>query len=290
MVPTTQPPALAGSGYGAPQVVGTIADPAVVESSGLVASRHNAGLYWTHNDSGDDPFLYCLQPSGDACGVWQVTGASARDWEDIAAGPGPEAGRTYLYVGEIGDNLVDQDPVTVYRVPEPGVPRIGSGPTRAAPAATEAAEALRLRYPDGPHNAEALAVHPQTGDVYIVAKEANPGVYVARAPLRSGTTTTMEKVATLPIGQSNRTQATGADISPDGTRVAIAAYSDGYELRLPPGASSFDAVWQQPPVRIALGQRVQGEAIAYRLDGNALLTTTERPGGFSGPIHEIQRV
>lgn len=290
VAPTTQPAGIAGSGYGRPVVVGTIADPAVDESSGLAASRRNPGLYWTHNDSGDEAFVYCLEASGASCGVWRVSGASARDWEDMAAGPGPQEGVPYLYLGDIGDNLADRDAVTVYRVPEPAVPAGGRASTRQAPAATEAAEALRLRYPDRAHNAEALLVHPRTGDLYVVVKEPGPAVYVARAPLRGGTTTTMEKLATLPAGATPRDQVTGGDISPDGTRVALSTYADGYELRLPAGATSFDAIWERSPVRFTLGLRPQGESIAYRLDGNAVVTTSERPGNVDGPIHEVTRV
>src|SRR5262249_24800295 len=144
-------------------------------------------------------------------------------------------------------------------------------------------------YPDGSHNAETLMVHPKNGDLYIVTKETLPGVYVARAPLPvDGSTTTLTKIATLSIGQTIRNQATGGDISPDGTKAAIATYGDGYESRLPPCAASFDAIWQTEPQAIALGLRPQGESIAYRLDGNALLTTSERPAGVPGPIHLIE--
>ena len=46
--------------YGAPKVVANIKDDAVTESSGVAASRCNTGVYWTHNDSGDDAFLFAF--------------------------------------------------------------------------------------------------------------------------------------------------------------------------------------------------------------------------------------
>jgi predicted small secreted protein len=289
-VPTTQQAAVGGSGYGQPTVLGNLADPDVTESSGIVASRRNPGLYWTHNDSGDDPFIYCVKGRGEPCGTWLVSGASARDWEDIAAGPGPVGGTSYLYVGDIGDNLEDQDVVLVHRVPEPSVAAGQPGPTKAAPGTTEPAETLRLQYPDGSHNAEALLVHPRTGDLYIVVKEAGPGVYVARAPLQPGGRTTMAKVGTLPLGQAGEySMVTGGDISPDGQRVALCNYEEGFELRLPAGASNFDDIWQQTPQPLRLGLRPQGEAIAYRLDGKALVTTSERPQGLPGPMHQVEQ-
>ena len=75
--------------YGPPERVGDIADKNVVESSGVVASRASPGRLWTHNDSDDGPILYCLERNGRSCGRWQVDGADARDWEDIAAGAAP---------------------------------------------------------------------------------------------------------------------------------------------------------------------------------------------------------
>ena len=66
---------------------------------------------------------------------------------------------------------------------------------------TEPAEAFRLRYPDGKHDAEALLVHPTTGNLYVVNKVpfANASVYEAAAPLRTTGVTTMTKVGPLKV-------------------------------------------------------------------------------------------
>lgn len=274
--------AVEAGGYGAPVLLGNIADPAVSESSGVVASRLVPGRYWTHNDSDDGARLYCLDQQARSCGTWTVPGIDAFDWEDIAAGPGPRPGVPYLYIGDIGDNLDTRTSVVVHRVPEP--------PAGAAPGATEAAEALTLRYPDGPHDAEALLVHPTSGDLYIVAKQAPPRVYVARAPLAAGAARTMEKVATLPLeGVGLFGSVTGGDIAPDGRRVALCTYLEGYELVLPAGAGAFDEIWARPLEEVALGPRPQGEGIAYRGDGRALVTTSERRLGGAAPLHQVER-
>ena len=105
--------------YGTPTTLATIKDKSVSESSGLVASRTTPGAYWTHNDSGDGPFIYAVDTRGDSFGTFRVTGAQARDWEDIAAGPGPQPNKSYLYIGDIGDNDSVRPEVIVYRVPEP---------------------------------------------------------------------------------------------------------------------------------------------------------------------------
>src|SRR5690348_5947993 len=115
---------------------GRIHAPQATELSGLVLSRRRPGVLWTHNDSGDAPRLLAVRASGRLVGDVAVTGASAIDWEDIAIRGGT------LYVGDIGDNKRSRPEVVVYRVPEPA-----AGATQSAPAT-----ALRLRYPDGPHD------------------------------------------------------------------------------------------------------------------------------------------
>jgi hypothetical protein len=118
-------------------------------------------------------------------------------------------------------------------------------------------------------------------------KEPNPNVYVARAPIAAGSTTTLQLVATLPIAIGGQLGVvTGGDISPDGRRVALCTYLAGYELRLPADGTSFDEIWRQPPQPLDVGPRAQGEAIAYRLDGNALLMTSE---GAGSPLWQVER-
>ena len=258
-------------------MLGTVREPAIGESSGLAASRRNPGMVWTHNDSGDEPLIFCLDLQAKFCGVWRVTGAEAFDWEDMAAGPGPRPGQPYLYLGDIGDNIDQRTEIVVYRIPEPTAPNGDVDGTLGSPASTTPAEALRLQYPDGPHNAEALAVHPTTGDVYVITKDAQSAkVYKAAAPLDPSRRVMMVQVGSIRLASGSRglETITGADISPDGRRVAVSTYTQGYELELPAGAV-FDDVWAQRPVPVALGQRLQGEAVAYRLDGRALLTTSE---------------
>jgi hypothetical protein len=265
-----------------PVQIATLEDRKVRESSGLAASRRTPGLFWTHNDSGDGPFVYAFDRAGRSRGTFRVEGAQAVDWEDIAAGPGPAQGQSYLYAADIGDNGRERESVVVYRFLEPE-PAAQDGGKDARP--TERAEAIRLKYPDRAHNAEALAVHPTTGDIYVVTKaNAEAGVYKLAAPFDPKAVNTLVKVATLRGPDFFGTLITGADISPDGRRAALCDYAQGYELTLPEGAKGFDEIWRQTPAAISLGPRLQGEAVAYRLDGAALLATSEKA---PAPLFEV---
>jgi hypothetical protein len=268
-----------------PAQIATLEERAVTESSGIVASRQNPGLFWTHNDSGDGPVLYAFDRGGRRRGTWVVEGAQARDWEDIAAGPGPAHGRAYLYAGDIGDNEEKRQFITVYRLPEPYIAQDFAGATTGYRRATERAEAIRLKYPDGAHNAEALMVHPSTGDLYVVTKRGDEaGVYKLAAPFDASALNTLARVATLRGPGFFGVLITGGDISPDGRRVALCDYASGYELTLPEGSKEFDDIWRQKPTLVPLGFRRQGEGVCYRLDGAALLATSE---GTPTPLIEV---
>jgi hypothetical protein len=274
--------------YASPRILGQITDRDIDESSGLAASRVNPGLYWTHNDSGDGPFIYALDEKGTSRGVWRVNGARARDWEGIAIGPGPDQSRSYIYVGDIGDNDGRRGDIVIYRFPEPTITAADSHSTKMRPSFTEPAEVITLKYPDGSHDAESLLVHPQKGDLYVLTKTpfASTQIYKAAAPLNTTKPITMTRVGGLQIPTAVGGVITDGAISPDGRRVALCDYLQGYELVLTDANADFDEIWKQPLKTIGLGKREQGEAITNRLDGRALLATSE---GDRSPLIEIVR-
>lgn len=158
------------------------------------------------------------------------------------------------------------------------------GSSRTNPLYTGASEALRLRYTDGAHNAEALMVHPQTGDIYVITKTSatRAKVYKAKAPFDSSTVISLNLVSKISVPG----KVTGADISPDGLRVVLCDCLSAYEISLPLTSSDFDAIWKEPALMIPLGPREQGEAVCYRLDGNAILATSENT---PTPLIEVVR-
>lgn len=274
--------------YELPVKLADLEERAVNESSGLAASRTSPGLYWTHNDSDNGPFIYAFDSKGARRGVWRVTGAVSRDWEDIAAGPGPKSGASYLYIGDTGDNSGRRAEIIVYRVPEPTIETSAVTSSKLRPLVTEPAEAIRLRYPDGEHDAEALLVHPTSGKIYIVTKVAfeDPSIYEFDSMAATDSPTTLTRVGQLKVQSLFGGIITGGAISPDGQRVALCDLFQGYELALSGPNTPFDEIWKQPLKTIYLGKRKQGESITYRLDGKALLATSE---GLPTPLIEVVR-
>ena len=273
-------------GSGSWKVLARLEDESIDETSGIAASRVNPGLFWIHNDSGDDPLIFAVDRQGKTRGVWRVEGAKARDWEDIAVGPGPEKGRSYIYIGDIGNNKFSREQIIVYRLPEPLAESVRS--SRKQPLRTEKAEVIRLSYPDRPQDAEALMVHPQTADIYIATKTTATAsiIYKLSAPASLAGINTLTRIGEVRIPNPFGALITGADISPDGRRVILCDYGRGYELRAAGDSNSaFDEIWTQPVAPTSLGNRDQGEAVCYRHDGGAILATSE---GRRPPLIEVE--
>lgn len=261
--------------YQKPQIAGTIESKEITESSGLVASNCNAGVFWTNNDSGDGAFIYAFDGQGKKLGTWKVAGAENDDWEDMATFKNA-SGECFLYLGDIGNNELLRSKLMIYKIKEPTISADSSDSTRKNPLSTESAQKIEFSYSDASNNAESLLVHPQTEDIYILSKNVNNAASIYKLAPKFETTAKAEKlgdfsVPAIPVGLL-----TGAAISPDGRRVAICDYFNGYEIVLPETAKSFDEIWKQKPMKIDLGERKQGEAITYSPDGKTLYATSEK--------------
>jgi hypothetical protein len=264
--------------YEEPVQLATLENQAINESSGLAASHRNRDIFWTHNDSGDDAFVYAIDRQGRQRGVWRVTGARAQDWEDIATWKDARSGRSYLYIGDIGNNSKRREFLTVYRIVEPVITAKDSATTRQNPAQTEPAEVIKLKYPGGNFDAETLMIHPQTGDLYLVTKMmgAAAKVFKLKAPFMRQKEATLVQVAEVQAPNRFMGFLTGGDISPDGQRVALCDYLSAFEITLPQKRGiAFDEIWRQPVTPVNIGKRKQGESICYSANGMSLLATSE---------------
>lgn len=272
-----------------PTVAFRFADPRITESSGLATSSRG-GIVYTHNDSGDQARFFAVGPDGRTRTVYRLPGVQARDWEDMARGP-DEQGRSSLWLGDIGDNNAQRERgLLVHRVREPE-------PTQRERVTTEPPTSFRLRYDDGPGDAEALLVHPRTGRLYVVTKPlAGPAkVYAAPARLDPDGPNALALVAQVAlrptgtpggpgIGSLAQLLVTAGDISPDGSRVALRTYTDLYEWRIE-GDDVAGAFAGEPAVT-PLPETRQGEGLAYTADGDAVLVSSE---GAGAPVHRLTR-
>ncbi len=259
---------------------GPTTDPSLVEISGIEAGRVNPSLWWVHNDSGDSPRLFAIDNQGAVKRQYQVTGAMAVDWEDIAIGGGPLANTTYLYAADIGDNAASRAEIVVYRVPEPTV-------TAGIPLALGGVEILRLRYPDGPHNAEALLVDPATGDLVIVEKKLAGGaigVYRTAGSPAASSLTTLEKTGEINVGTGLANAVTGATISQSGREIALRVYGGTRIFARTDGQSVTEAM-ATTACNGPVPPEAQGEAIGFEADGRGYVTISE---GANQTLHHYR--
>ena len=258
---------------------GVVASTSVTELSGIGASRRTDGVLWVHNDSGDSPRVFAVGTDGSDLGEYVLDGATARDWEDLAIGPGPDGAQTYLYVGDIGDNAAERASVQVYRAPEPVVTPTAGTP---APQLVTGVATLTLTYPDGPHDAEALLVDPRSGELFIVTKVQDGTAPVFRAPanLADASTTALTQVGTVSLGLGRAV--TAADVTPSGDVVALRTYFGVVLFPRPSGAPLAEA-FTQSPCSGAVASEAQGEALGFTRGGRGYLTASE------GPTPELHR-
>lgn len=240
----------------------------VPEASGIA---YAGGVLWTHNDS-DAPVLYRIDRSGRAAPV-TVAGADVRDWEDLATGPCPAfakatAGEGCLYIADIGDNQEARERITLYQVP---VAAPGS-------ASTKVASAIHIRYPDRPHDAEALLI--TTSGTFIITKELPARVYLfVAAEAAAGQMATLALFRTL----NEKGRITGAAASPDGRWVALRSNRTLFVYAIDTFLKGGD------PVRVDLTsfKEPQGEGVAFGSGGELYLVSE---GGGKNAAGMLTRV
>lgn len=232
------------------------------EASGLVASRQHPGFLWTHNDSGHPPEIFLIDTTGHIHLTCRLAGAANRDWEDIAWGPGPEAGVGYLYLADIGDNEGQYPLKYIYRLEEPA--------DRAQPRQQVVdVERLPVRLSDGIRDAEAFFVDPHTRDFFLFSKrESAVHVYRWQEPPK-GDTAVAQFQFQLPLQG-----VVAADISADGTEILVKTYHEVLYWHRSAGVSVADAL-TATPWRLPYKPEPQGEAIAFALDGRGYFTLSE---------------
>jgi hypothetical protein len=263
----------------------TFHSPRLLESSGVAVSREHSGVLWTHNDSGDGPYLYATDLQGTDRGFLLVSGADAFDWEDIALGVCPAQFQTAacVYIADTGDNMGVRPFVTLYALPEPAPPE-ERGDTLAT---TRAPAVLHVRYPDGPQDVEAIFVSPRDTATYLVSKGRSGSIKLyrigstdwaaAKATAEPVVATVVQTLDIKPSAEAGRL-ITGAAMRPDGRVVALRTYGEIYLLF--PGVGGRLSPARERPCNIA-GLELGGEAIAFLNDTTFVLTSEAgdvRPG------------
>ena len=267
--------AVGSSGAQAGLVEFSIDAPALTESSGLARSQREAGLYWSHNDSGGPTTTYAFDEAGRLRATLTLSGTINLDWEDMNSFT--EDGAPRLLLADVGDNGAIRPLLTLYVAEEPALPAGSVPELRAAPLRT-----LLMAYPDGPRDCESVAVDAREGFIYLLSKrDAVPRLY--RVPLRPVLPLVVAEalgeivIPRAPAGMANPERinwVTSMDFDPSGTRLAMVTLTQAYIYERTPDQSWINAL-QQSPRALDLPDYPQIEAVTWAADGSALLITSE---------------
>lgn len=245
------------------------------EVSGIVASRQWPGVFWVHNDSGDETRVYPVDRSGrlirsarpaDRPGVF-VAGIANSDWEAIAL---DDSG--HLIVADVGNNSNARRDLALHYVIEPE-------PTSGF---TTALRSVFVRYPEQTSwpapardfNYDCEAVFTKGDTVYLITKhrsDTRARLYRLDDPA-AGRVNVLTRLGDVDLGG----QARAADASRDGRRLAVLTYTAVwvFEAASPGGDDWFSGSAKRLPFTGIPG----AEGIAF--DGaDTLLVAAEEGNG-----------
>jgi hypothetical protein len=272
---------------------GTIENPKIDEASGLQASQLNPGAYFVHNDDGP-AVIYAMSESGVSLGKFSIEKANNRDWEDMTIASSEEG--PLLVIADFGDNAARFKSVHIYFVHEPR-PNINNQYSGSYPIYHR----IKIKYPDGPRDCEAIAYDRLSDKLYLVSKRDKPS-RIYSIPLKDALSAdeatlqyegqtasfrapTARDAANFGTRQSQWiSQATGLDFSPDGKQAAVITYRSLYLFDREADESWASALSRNPRELIGPPARAE-ESIAYSVDGSAIIVTSE---GVPAPVYRIR--
>ncbi len=249
-----------------PKREGTLPPQTIPESSGLIRSAKHPHLFWTHNDSGSNPELLAIDAKGQLVATVKIPVPSATDWEDIAMD-----GSGRIIVADTGNNLRNRGILSLHRFKEPD-------PKNPAEK-IEGLQTFRFRFPANtpPFDAEAIIACQSNVIVFTKELERTQAFLVDLSENPAEATIVAQRIAET----KNIVTCTGADLSPDGRRLALLTYSAVFLMELPQTWASkpemiFEGEGKQIPILIG-----QCEGIAW--DDHDLVITTEQNPLFRTP-------
>jgi len=253
------------------------------EASGLQASRSYPGDFFIHNDEGKS-VLYVIDETGNDLGRVAIEPAKNKDWEDITSVPVDD--ERWLVAGDIGDNQLRRNFITVYFAKEPMPDEKGR-----YGGLLDLEHRLDLTYPDGPRNCEAMSYDPVGKQILLLSKYDKPprlyavGLETAlnESKVELNFLGTIAAVRPPTIADRAKwggrtdwiSQPTGLDISADGSEAVVITYRSLYRYHRQIDESWLEAM-QRKPTEVVGPPAPQNESVAYSIDGKSIFISSEK--------------
>lgn len=272
--------------WGDAEIVGTVWSRELDEISGIAIDPAHPDLIWAHNDSGDRPRIFLLGPDGELRAEVRLEKTYPYDAEDLTIGPcSPGERARCLFLADIGDNRHARNFVVVSRIPLPKS-------LTPYPKSLEVDHNMILSYPKGPHDAESLAIHPVSGQLYVVHKTKSGESAIFRVPPaaheKHKEPILLEKIGSVTFEHPSVSGrlATAADYSPDGKCFTIRTYVQIHTWCSSDVMTPLETLLRGERDTVRPPATFQSEALTYAPDGESLLTTSER---WPAPLIRLHR-
>lgn len=270
---------------------GELEDETLSEASGLAASSRNRGVYFSVNDSGNEPRIFALGADGSDQGSWQLDYPGGHDFEDMAAFEW--SGKPYLLVADTGDNFYWRPELTLAFVPEPDL---------ETPPETvlETEWTYRFSFPDGYRDIEAVAVDQSDERIYLVSKRRVPPELFS-LPLRpekphvvaayEGRLNGIPQSSERDMREDprwGRYRSSPTAFSMRGRTAVLLTYRDAYQYRRRPGKDWIETL-KGDPARIMLPPSFGLESGEISTGGDRFIFVGERKDGVGrSGVYEVE--
>lgn len=261
---------------------GKIQSPQIRELSGLAAVLGQKDKFWAINDSGNRPQLFALGGNGKQLGATNLP-LQNRDWEDLASFY--YSGENWIAIAETGDNLERHSVSSIYIFKQPDLSDL--------PAQLKLFKRIDFRYPNGPRNVESMAISPDEGRIYFIAKDYSaPDIYTLPLDVvlssKSGEIFIAEKAGQLARLFSTKKdvwwersfaarilyEPTAADISADNRTAVVANYRHVYLFKRQ-GSESWASAFSRKPEILSSHRMQQSEALAFAASSSEVIVSSE---------------
>ena len=236
------------------------------EASGICDSRSMAGNVWVQEDGDNPNVIHQYSHTGEYKGKVQMPFPN-RDWEDMCIGAGPENGKNYIYLADIGDNnAAYNNQYYIYRFVEP----------QALSEKVTNFDKIAFQYPDGSRDAECILLDPTTKDIYIVTKrEFNVRVYQLPYPQSLTEVQTAKFIQSIPY-----LIITSGGISGDGKEIVLRNYDALYYWYRKENESIVAALARSRDKLLPYTKEPQGEGFCFDKNNKGYFTNSEMSPSF----------
>ena len=256
---------------------GIIQNDKVAETSGIVSSRLNKGLIWAINDSGNEAKIYLLNAKGEIINSWLINGSQNTDWEDLTIKTDQQTGRSFLIIGDIGDNMAIRNHINILVIEEPEF-------TNTLDTAINKFKKYKFKYEDGARDAETILFDPMTEELFVVSKrEDNVRVYGTPKILNETDTMLLDYKCSLPFHN-----VTSGDISIDGKEILLKNYNAIFYWQRKTNETIIDAMLKDHEL-LNYTPEPQGESIAWSLDSKGFYTISEKSWAPEQVLYYFER-